>query len=304
MPYAQLGGLVRQAAAGSTWGNAAAAMPRYQSSINAVGAASAGSGIIGSIISGITTNKNVKRQIKAQIELADKAYNRDLEMWNRANAYNTPAAQMQRFKDAGLNPHLIYGKGSPGNAAQTMPQYQTPEVDYTKRVSPVAQGMIAATPAISAYNNYRLGQAQHDNVKANTSNLAARTTSELLKAAGQATDNKTKAMLFRLGNETYDYQVKRASLENDRLDAAIAAEKERYNLLKEQKDATAKQRELNQKRIEELDKRIQRYESGLDNAPWFIQGAWQQYGKSWIFGDDDRYNQTGTPERPSFRKRK
>lgn len=41
-----------------------------------------------------------------------------LDMWNRENAYNTPAAQMARFKDAGLNPNLIYGNGSAsaGNA--------------------------------------------------------------------------------------------------------------------------------------------------------------------------------------------
>lgn len=40
--------------------------------------------------------------------------------WNEAQlekqlAYNTPANQMQRYKDAGLNPHLIYGQGNPGN---------------------------------------------------------------------------------------------------------------------------------------------------------------------------------------------
>lgn len=31
--------------------------------------------------------------------------------------YNTPANQMRRFQDAGLNPHLIYGQGTPGNQA-------------------------------------------------------------------------------------------------------------------------------------------------------------------------------------------
>lgn len=31
-----------------------------------------------------------------------------LQDWNRQNAYNSPAQQMQRFKEAGLNPNLIY----------------------------------------------------------------------------------------------------------------------------------------------------------------------------------------------------
>lgn len=32
------------------------------------------------------------------------------QMWNAQNAYNTPSAQMQRFREAGLNPNLIYGQ--------------------------------------------------------------------------------------------------------------------------------------------------------------------------------------------------
>lgn len=40
---------------------------------------------------------------------AEIAYNRSIENWNRTNAYNTPAMQMQRMREAGLNPNLIYG---------------------------------------------------------------------------------------------------------------------------------------------------------------------------------------------------
>lgn len=38
----------------------------------------------------------------------------NLDQWNRNNAYNTPAAQMQRLKAAGLNPDLMYQQGTPG----------------------------------------------------------------------------------------------------------------------------------------------------------------------------------------------
>ncbi len=44
----------------------------------------------------------------------------NLEQWNRNNAYNHPAAQMQRLKAAGLNPDLMYGQnagGAMGNSA-------------------------------------------------------------------------------------------------------------------------------------------------------------------------------------------
>lgn len=37
--------------------------------------------------------------------------------WNMQNEYNSPSAQMQRLKDAGLNPNLVYGNGTVGNSA-------------------------------------------------------------------------------------------------------------------------------------------------------------------------------------------
>lgn len=42
----------------------------------------------------------------------DKANEYNLHLWNLQNAYNDPSAQMQRLKNAGLNPNLVYGKGA------------------------------------------------------------------------------------------------------------------------------------------------------------------------------------------------
>lgn len=47
--------------------------------------------------------------------MTDVAYQRELELMKYQNDYNSPLNQMQRFKDAGLNPNLVYGQGSPGN---------------------------------------------------------------------------------------------------------------------------------------------------------------------------------------------
>ena len=38
--------------------------------------------------------------------------NAALEDWKMQNEYNSPAAQMKRLKQAGLNPHLVYGNGA------------------------------------------------------------------------------------------------------------------------------------------------------------------------------------------------
>jgi hypothetical protein len=69
-------------------------------------------GLIGGI-GQIFSNQAQKREGRKQRKFA-------LDMWNRQNAYNTPAKQMQRLKDAGLNPALMYGQGNVGNAQQAM----------------------------------------------------------------------------------------------------------------------------------------------------------------------------------------
>ena len=73
----------------------------------------------GSLASSLVSNIGAKqRQIQA-----DK---QNVNFWNMQNKYNTPLAQMQRFKDAGLNPNLIYGKGTPGLASPVSPSKPAP----------------------------------------------------------------------------------------------------------------------------------------------------------------------------------
>ena len=64
----------------------------------------------GNTVSQLSTNA-------AQRKWNEAMYNRQrqdaLADWARTNEYNSPLAQMQRLREAGLNPHLIYG-GGPG----------------------------------------------------------------------------------------------------------------------------------------------------------------------------------------------
>lgn len=94
------------------------------------GLVSLGANIYDSYQNRKVARENTDKTIRAQKEEAELAYQRSVEMWNRQNAYNTPQAQMARFTEAGLNPHLIYGSGgNSGNAS--MPQgYQPPKQEY------------------------------------------------------------------------------------------------------------------------------------------------------------------------------
>lgn len=76
--------------------------------------ASSTAGNVINFVSQLLTNKsnrqNVDNTNAANAQLAQQANQWSIEQWNRENAYNTPAAQIQRFRDAGLNPSLIYGQ--------------------------------------------------------------------------------------------------------------------------------------------------------------------------------------------------
>ena len=63
-------------------------------------------------ISANQSRKNVQDTIAHQRQMQEYEWSKNLEMWNLQNEYNSPSAQMERFKEAGLNPNLIYGPGS------------------------------------------------------------------------------------------------------------------------------------------------------------------------------------------------
>lgn len=126
----------------------------------------------GAIYSSEVARQNTKRTIKANKEQAEYAYSKDLEMWNRQNQYNDPMSQMQRLRDAGLNPNLIYGQGAGGAGnAQQMPKYNAPTLQYNYKPVDIAG-------VLSQYQDFRMKQAQIDNVKAQEENIRARTITE------------------------------------------------------------------------------------------------------------------------------
>lgn len=79
-----------------------------------------------------------------QKKLMDKQYEQVLDMWNRQNEYNDPAAQMERFRRAGLNPDLIYsqmGNGSPAQMVST--EQNVSQHDYGAALTASKQQRIA-----------------------------------------------------------------------------------------------------------------------------------------------------------------
>jgi hypothetical protein len=115
-----------------------------------------------SLVDNIFNIGQAKKQRQHQKELAEYSYQKDTEMWNKANEYNLPANQMKRLADANLNPNLVYGNGSvAGNStpAQT-PKFQayTPEYAQIKTPAPDLMQML------SQYQDLKIKKVQTDNL--------------------------------------------------------------------------------------------------------------------------------------------
>lgn len=68
------------------------------------------------------------KELAVNQQLQNDAFKQNVEMWNLQNQYNDPSAQMQRLRNAGLNPNLVYGGGNvAGLTTSNAPQISAPE---------------------------------------------------------------------------------------------------------------------------------------------------------------------------------
>jgi len=130
----------------------------------AAAAISGGSSLLGGML-----NSNAQREQNRHSELwSERMYNRqyqdNIRFWQMQNEYNSPQAQMKRFQDAGLNPHLIYGQGNSGNASPVQtPDVQTPQFRSPEPGNAIMGGGLAF---INAIYDLDIKAAQADNLKA------------------------------------------------------------------------------------------------------------------------------------------
>lgn len=115
-----------------------------------------------------------------------KANRMNIENWNLQNAYNTPAAQMQRYLDAGLNPNLIYSQSNEaGSIASVSPAQSGSEV-----LSKAAQTIASFFSIAGMIANVKNLQQQNKNLKSQDNLLSAQAdyTSEMARRYGYETD--------------------------------------------------------------------------------------------------------------------
>lgn len=160
-----------------------------------------------------------KQQRKWQLADYERQKADQREFWDITNRYNSPEEQMNRLRQAGLNPHLIYGKGADVTASSlsgpTMGNAPKANIKFD-------YGQIMQAKAMNQQLKYN--QAQTDNVLQDTQNK------QIQKDLTQAQINQTNVQTANIAQNTAtsefqleqskllkDAVVERALLENEAL---------------------------------------------------------------------------------------
>lgn len=172
-------------------------------------------------------NENFAREMYDR-QRTDAITDRDFQ-----NSYNSPAAQMERLKAAGLNPNLVYGNG----AAQSQSAVTRSSSPQDFKATPARSDSSGAVTALAAGLNqmYSLAktQAETNNLQANHNVIvedaalrraqtdAAAAGAEKSRYESSEIDSRRRLNEFQLRQDTRlaDIKVTQANLENAKLKA-------------------------------------------------------------------------------------
>lgn len=196
----------------------------------AIGAAIIGG--LGSIV-GSAIGASSQRRVNIQnMELAkyqnnwqtaenDKAYARNLEMWNMQNAYNSPTAQMSRLRQAGLNPNLVYGNGVTGNSSGSAPQYEPAKIQRAT-MEPFRGWNLGLSDAVSTYLAVRQNKAQVENMEAQNKLIKEQARTEGIRQGNIAMSTARSGFDLNLARELRNISIDRAIAEKNLSEASAA----------------------------------------------------------------------------------
>jgi hypothetical protein len=159
-------------------------------------AISGGAHVAGAGINAISTGIQNRRSQKWSLDMYNLQRQHALQDWAMQNEYNSPAAQMQRFKDAGINPNEIISRGSAGLASPvSKSDVQKPNFNVPN-YGGIAEGF---GTGLSTYYDMQIKEAQIDNLV--TENTAKLEEIALKQAQRLNVMQNTRTSKFNLGLE-------------------------------------------------------------------------------------------------------
>lgn len=110
-------------------------------------------------------------------------------MWHQQNSYNTPEAQMQRYRDAGLNPNLVLGEGNVGSGSASSPA--------APATQPRMENVMGNLDPVGDYMRIKNASAGIENIQADTDNKRKDIELKDLDLILKGMDTKTKQWFLK-----------------------------------------------------------------------------------------------------------
>ena len=124
------------------------------------------------------------------------AYQRQVQMWNMQNRYSSPAAQMQRYVAAGLNPNLIYGQPQAGNSIPSVSEGGATQPYF----SPIKSDFLSSFLQLKSYDlNASKVAAEIRNIEADTAMKQSQTDTNIFNLETEKGRKDLKDALLRAG---------------------------------------------------------------------------------------------------------
>lgn len=172
--------------------------------------------------------------------------------WTMQNEYNSPAAQMKRFKDAGLNPNLIYGKmdtSSPAVRSTDAKQWNpsAPRIDLN------------AGQVMSSYFDTKMKVAQTNNLEVQNTNLAleALYKSALIEKLQSETATNKWNLQFKTDTRNYSMQALEQGLRKTGIDIQMGGAKLQYQLTENETQKAIQQSTIKSASMAVMQQRLQ-----------------------------------------------
>jgi urease gamma subunit len=217
---------------------------------------------VASLIAGITgaaaNTFSTLSTNKAQRKWNEAMYNRQREDaladWARTNQYNSPLAQMQRLREAGLNPHLAYG-GGPNSVSA--PIRGTDAKTWNPQAPAFNFGQIADQymNAKQAGASIDIMQEQKQKIKAEVNQIDANTLRILSDTTGKDITNKYLAQ--NIESQIAQRDASKVKLETD---TAIALDRNEREALRNSKNI-----EYTTQQIIESKQRVAKSQQEIEN---------------------------------------
>ena len=211
--------------------------------------AGAGIGALGGVLSSWLGKKSQSNTNKAQRQLAEYEFQKNLEMWNLSNEYNSPIRQLERLRAAGLNPNLVYGGNSVGNSSSEAPKYNSPQLKAYTDFSGVGNAATTALNVALAYNDLdmkkqqkRLLSNQADAMQVESLNKLAQTANTYWSGARSKFDYELARALRDTSMETANQQLKKIKYDISESSRRVEKMSMEMDLLFDQSRLTEQQR--------------------------------------------------------------